>query len=132
MKGFFIFPVLLILLFGTPAVADYQKGSDAAQKGVYATALKEWKPLAEQGNAGAQYNLGIMYHEGRCVTQDDKAAIKWLTKAAEQGLVIAQYELALMYNNGEGVTQNYKMAVKWYEVAAEQGYVHAQNDLGLM
>lgn len=46
---FFILPVLLIFLFGSPAFADYQKGLDAAKSGDYATALKEWKPLAEQG-----------------------------------------------------------------------------------
>ena len=65
MKGFFIFPVLQILLLSTPAFADFQKGLDAYQSGDYATALKEWEPLAEQGNADAQYNLGVMYYQGK-------------------------------------------------------------------
>ncbi len=54
MKGFLAFPVLLFLLFGTPASADYQKGVDAVNRGDFATAFKEWKPLAEQGYANAQ------------------------------------------------------------------------------
>ncbi len=70
MKGFFIFLVLLILLFGTPAFADFQKGLDAAKSGDYATALKEWRPLAGQGNTDAQYNLGMMYMNGLGVTQE--------------------------------------------------------------
>ncbi len=50
MKGFLVFPVLIILLFGTPAFANFQKGLDAYESGDYATALKEWKPLADQGH----------------------------------------------------------------------------------
>jgi len=69
-----VFPVLLILLFGTPAFADFQKGLDAANRGDFATALKEWKPLAEQGDAYAQNYLGFMYQNGQGVTQDYKVA----------------------------------------------------------
>ena len=46
-----IFPVLVILLFGTPAFADFQKGVEAYERRDFAAALKEWKPLAEQGDA---------------------------------------------------------------------------------
>ena len=51
MKGLFILPVLLFFLFSTPTFADFQKGLDAYQSGDYATALKEWKPLTDQGYA---------------------------------------------------------------------------------
>ncbi len=61
MKRFFIFPVLLIFLLGTPAFADYQKGVTAAKSGDYETALKEFTPFAEQGDADAQNNLGLIY-----------------------------------------------------------------------
>ena len=63
MNRFLILPVLLLtLLVGTPASsADFQKGLDAYDRGDYATALREWTPLAEQGHAWAQYNLGVMY-----------------------------------------------------------------------
>ncbi len=51
----------------------------AYQRGDYATALREWRPLAEQGNAKAQYNLGFMYRYGLGVPQDDAAAWGWYT-----------------------------------------------------
>ena len=80
-------PILLLtLLVGTPAFsADFQKGAAAYKSGDYATALREWEPLAEQGLAAAQSNLGVMYKNGQGVPQDDKTAVKWYTLAAEQG-----------------------------------------------
>uniref|UniRef100_UPI003567E3EB tetratricopeptide repeat protein n=1 Tax=Sneathiella sp. TaxID=1964365 RepID=UPI003567E3EB len=83
-------------------------GAEAAKKGDFATALREWKPLAEQGDADAQYNLGVMYYNGTGVPQDYKQAVKWYTAAAEQGFANAQHNLALMYNYGTGVPQDYK------------------------
>ena len=56
------------------ASADYRKGWDAYKSGDYATALREWKPLAEQGYADAQYNLGRMYEFGKGVPQSHKIA----------------------------------------------------------
>ena len=58
---------------------------DAAKSGDFATALREWKPLAEQGIADAQFKLGLMYSLGRSVPQDYKTAVKWYRLAAEQG-----------------------------------------------
>ena len=69
----------LALLLGSMGIswsADFQKGFDAADKGDFATALKEWKPLAEQGDADAQFNLGWMYDYGKGVPQNDKTAVK--------------------------------------------------------
>ena len=76
MRTLIIIPVLLfLLLLGAPSYsADFDKGLTAAQNGDFATALKEWKPLAEQGLAEAQYNLGLMYHNGDGVPQDYKEA----------------------------------------------------------
>ena len=100
---------------GTPASsADFQKGLTAAQSGDFATALREWKPLAKQGYAYAQYNLGQMYRRGQGVPQDYETAVKWYRLAAEQGDATAQNNLGLMYENGQGVPQDYKTAVKWY------------------
>ena len=77
---------LAVLLSGarTSWGADYQKGVAAAQSGDFATALREWKPLAEQGHADAQFNLGFMYDNGEGVPQNDKTAMKWYTLAAEK------------------------------------------------
>ena len=128
MKGFFIFPVLLIYLLGTPAFADFQKGLDAANRGDFATALKEWRPLAEQGDADAQYKLGVMYDIGQGVTQDYKEAMKWYRRAAEQGYASAQYRLSVKYFDGVGVIQNYTLAHMWWNIAASQGDERAMID----
>jgi TPR repeat protein len=110
MKGFLAFPVLLTLLFGTPAFADFQNGLDAANRGDYATALKEWVPLAEKGNAYAQSSLGWMYNNGFDVKRNYKAAAKWYKLAADQGHPDAQFNFGQMYFDGEGVTQYFKIA----------------------
>ena len=127
MKGLFIFPVILVLLFGTPAFADFQKGMDAANRGDYATALKEWKPLAEQGNAKAQFNLGALYYAGQGVTKNYNAAAKWYKLAAEQGDADAQYNLGLMYSKGRGLIKDYTLAHMWSNIAASQGNKSAMN-----
>ena len=132
MKNLLILPVLLFtLLVGTTASsADFQKGAAAAQSGDYATALREWTPLAKQGGAVAQYNLGLMYANGWGVPQDYKTAVGWYRLAAEQGNANAQFGLGVMYNEGKGVPQDFKTAVGWWRLAAEQGMAPAQSNLG--
>jgi TPR repeat protein len=122
----------LSLLIGNAWAADFQKGFEAAQRGDFATALREWRPLAEQGNADAQFNLGVMYRKGKGVIQDYKEAAKWYRLAAEQGFADAQFNLGVMYDYVEGFTQDYKEAVKWYRLAAKQGHADAQSNLGVM
>ncbi len=111
---------------------DFQRGMDAYNRGNYATALKEWMPLAEKGDAEAQYNLGFMYSKGQGVSQDHKEAVKWFRLAAKQGDSIAQHQLGVMYRDGQGVSQNYIEAIKWFRLAAEQGDSWGQHDLGAM
>ena len=55
-----------------------------SESGDYATAVREWKPLAKQGHAKSQYNLGVMYRGGQGVTQDYKTAVEWFRLAAKQ------------------------------------------------
>ena len=110
---------------GMAALAAYQMGD-------YGTALKLWGTLAEQGDAGAQYNLGVMYDNGEGVAEDDAKAVKWYRKAADQGYAKAQNNLGVMYDNGEGVAEDDAEAVKWYRKAAEQGHAGAQNNFGVM
>ena len=102
--------------------ADYEKGLAAAKSGDFATALREFRPLAEQGDADAQFNLGLMYYNGLGVPQDYKTAVKWYTLAAEQGVVDAQYNLGWMYYKGQGVSQDYVYAHMWRNVVAFNGY----------
>jgi TPR repeat protein len=111
---------------------DFEDGVVAYGKGDFASVLRLWTPLAEQGNAKAQYNLGLMYDQGKDVAQDYKTAVKWYTLAAEQGNAWAERSLGIMYDNGHGVAQNYKTAIKWFTLSAEQGNVFAQINLGVM
>ncbi|KAL1001113.1 sel1 repeat family protein [Haemophilus influenzae] len=111
-------------------VQQFQQGLTAYEQSDYQTAFKLWLPLAEQGNADAQFNLGLMYYNGRGVKQDDFEAVKWYRKAAEQGNVYAQFNLGNMYHDGRGVKQDDVESVKWYRKAAEQGNVYAQFIVG--
>ena len=80
---------LAIALLVLPAVSasgqDFDKGLAAAQRGDFATALREWTPLAEQGDADAQFNLGLMFGEGLGVAQDSIRALMWFTISASSG-----------------------------------------------
>ena len=70
------------------------------------TSEMAWRPLAEQGDAEAQYNLGVMYDEDR-TRRDAVEAVRWFRIAAEQGHIAAQYRLGVMYAEGEGVPEIY-------------------------
>ena len=86
---------MLCTAVAAPVMAqDYDKVLEASRAGDCKTALQEWRPLAEQGNAAAQFNLGQMYFEGEGVPQDDDEALKWYRLAAEQGIAAAQSNLA--------------------------------------
>ena len=86
--------VSLLTCAGGVAIAqDYDAGLKAAQAGDFQTALKEWKMLADQGHAGAQYFLGLMYASGRGVPEDDAEAARWYRLAADQGHAGAQHNL---------------------------------------
>jgi hypothetical protein len=112
--------------------ADFQAGMDAYNRKDFGTAYREFLPLAEQGDAKAQFSLGLMYYNGYGVPEDDAEAVQWFRLAAKQGLAEAQYKLGLMYYNGWGVPQDYAKAVRWYRLAAEQGDPNAQYKLELM
>jgi TPR repeat protein len=115
----------------TATAPDFIKGLAAAKRGDYATALREWQPLADQGNARAQYYVGAMYFEGNGVTKNFDKAAEWFRKAADQGDVNAQPSLGAMYAKGLGVPQDYTKAMKWYRKAAEEGFAESQVNLGL-
>jgi TPR repeat protein len=88
--------------------------------GDYATAVSLWRPLAEQGDADAQYNLALMYDNGGGVPQDDAEAVRWFRMAAGQGNVRAQNNLGVMYAKGEGVPQDYIQAYMWWNLSASR------------
>ena len=113
--------ILLLLLCSQSFAADLKKGLEAYEAGDYAAALKEWKPLAEQGIADAQWALGLMYARGAGVIQDYAEAVKWYRLAAEQGDAIAQYGLGRMYADGKGVIQDNVYAHMWFNISASLG-----------
>ncbi len=111
--------VFLALVLSAPSLAaDFEAAEKAYERGDYATALKELRPLAEQGDAKAQTSLGSMYGKGEGVPQDYAEAMKWHRLAAGQGNASAQFTLGFMYNRGRGVTQDYIQAHMWLNLAA--------------
>ena len=114
------------------AAADFNKGLKASQSGDFEIALAEWLPLAEQGNAKAQFNLGLMYQSGKGVKQNDKTAFRWLKLAGKQELVHAQFIVGVMYQLGIGTPISDELAATWYERATIKGDAKAQYNLGVM
>ena len=113
---------LVLVVLAMPATAqDFEQGAAAAEIGDYATALQEWRPLAENGNADAQYKLGFMYEEGRGVPLDGIESAKWYRKAARQGHAAAQRSLGLKYEYGQGVPQDKVLAHMWFSLSAANG-----------
>ncbi len=112
--------------------AIYAEGLAAYQNKDYAGALAKLRPLAEQGDAVAQYNLGVMYGNGQGVAKNQAESVNWYRKAAEQGMAEAQYNLGVMYRDGQGVQKNEAESVNWFLRAAKQGMAEAQYNLGVM
>ena len=92
------------------------------------TELAQLRALAEQGDAVAQYNLGLMSASGRGVPEDDVEAVRWYRLAADQGYATAQYNLGNRYANGEGVPEDDLLAYMWWNLAAAQGNETAQSN----
>jgi TPR repeat protein len=123
--------VALLSFAAISAAADFTTGLNAYNKGDYATAAKEWRPLADQGVAAAQFNLGLLYYDGHGVPLDFAQAADWFTKAAEQDYAKAQYDLGAMYGVGKGVRRDYVQAYKWLNLCAAKGVARCaeQRDL---
>jgi hypothetical protein len=121
-----------LIISATSSFAGLEEGKAAYKNKDYATALKEFSPLAEQGDSNAQYHLGQMYKKGNGVNSDMTQAINWIRKAAEQGYPAAQYHLGKMYDEGEDLPQDNDQALRWTRKAAEQGHDSAQYALAKM
>jgi TPR repeat protein len=106
---------------GTAIAGPLEHAEAAYERGDYATALRMFRPLADQGNSAAQNYLGNMYNLGWGVPQDYTEALRWYRLAADQGDDTSQYSLGLMYANGQGVPRDYVRAHMWLNLAAAQG-----------
>jgi TPR repeat protein len=124
--------IILLSLAAPVTAGPFEDAAAAYGRGDYATALRLFRPLADQGNALAQSSLGEMYAFGEGVPKNYAEALKWYRKAADQGYASAQTGLGEMYAFGMGVPQNGAEAVKWSRLAAEQGYAPGQYALGVI
>jgi len=124
--------VVSVWLCSTAAVAGLKEGYEALSRKDYVTAANEYRPLAERGDAEAQYRIGRMYEFGNGYPQDKAQGIAWIRKAAAQGHADAEQELGVIYATGDGAKQDNVQAVAWFRKAAEQGEATAQYNLGLL
>ena len=129
---FYILSLCLVSLPGTALSKDISDGLAAYKAGQYKEAYKIWLPLAQKGNADAQYNIGLLYRNGYGVEQNDREALIWFTQAAKQGLLDAQYNTGLMYIEGRGVAISKADAFSWWELAASRGHAASQHNLAVL
>ncbi|MBT6278283.1 MAG: hypothetical protein HOI95_29625 [Chromatiales bacterium] len=123
---------LLVAVAVLPAVANFDKGFSAWDRGNYETALKEFRKAANGNDANAQNHLAQMYEDGQGTRVDLAKAVHWYTIAANADHPAAQLNLGRLYRSGKGVQQSDQEAVRWYRAAANQGLAIAQFFMGLM
>lgn len=124
--------VVSILLMTTGAAAGIREGADAYGRGDYATALKEWLPAAEQGDANALFNLGQLYRLGQGVPKDVLKAEEYYRRAAEKGHIGAQGNLGTLYYFAVPNAPRVEDALKWWQRAAVKGDARSQYMLGVV
>ena len=112
--------------------AGFDEGWRAYQQGNFAVALREWSALANAGNSRAQFNLGVLFDEGRGVEESRGTAIDWWQKAAGNGHKQAQHNLGLAYLFGRGVAKDFDKAVGYFKQASTRGLARSQYNLGKM
>jgi TPR repeat protein len=110
---------------------DLPTANDAFERGEYVTALELYETLAAQGEAEAQFQLGLMYEQGLGTDVDGQMAQRYYEQAAEQQSPQALDALGTLHLKGEGVIQNFKESLRLFQQAAEQGYPRAQHNLGI-
>lgn len=141
MLRYFLTSIALTLCLWLPAQAadqasaeadakTVQQGHEAYASGDFKKALEVWKPLAEKGNAQAQFYLSTLYSNGEGVEQDIFSALSWLTSSAQAGYGPAQFNLGNRYYHGRWVEQDHLRAAQWWRKAAEQGIPQAGYNLG--
>jgi TPR repeat protein len=139
------------------AAGPYEDAVTAYENRDYPKALQLFGSLAREGDARAQYKLGVMYLNGQAVPASDTEALRWFRKAidhkeafeaynrgdystalklygplADRGETTAEYVVGLMYANGQGVPQSYPEAMKWHKKVADRGEALAQFSVGVM
>ena len=115
-----------------PEDMGLESGMAAFEAKHFSRAMQLLSPLAEQGNAEAQYRVAIMLEAGLGMVRNKLQAYRWMRAAAEQGHGLAQHGLGFMYLEGTCTTENPVMAAQWFERAAAQGLAGALVNLGML
>jgi TPR repeat protein len=110
------------------AAGDFESAKRAYAERDYATAIREFTEVAEEGNAEAQLIVGKMYMIGQGVPKDADQAMKWYKAAADQGNADAQFFLGAMYLLPQ---KDISEGLKWLKLSAQQGMQDAQFLLGM-
>ena len=118
--------LFILTLLASVHAADLQTGLEAYERRDYKAALRQFRPLAEQGNTEAQLHLGIMHEYGLVESWNPVEAFSWYRKAAESGNPKAQAHLGVHYRDGRVVPKNYVKAYAWFHNAAVQGDRNAE------
>ena len=124
-----LLPITLLicsLAITSPVTADFNDGWAAYTDGDFRAASREWRPLAEKGDAKSQTNLGILYFNGKGVLKDYKRAVELFKMAGVQGEAEAQFILGKIYIEGDGVTRSFKSAKFWVSLAFENEFDGAE------
>lgn len=124
--------IVATLLAAGTARADFSAGWESYEKADFFGAARAWLPLAEEGDARAQYALAILLLRGRGFDRNAAGAAVLLAPAAAAGHPEAAYALAILYQDGDGVRADRREAARLYRIAADAGYGPAQNNLGLL
>jgi TPR repeat protein len=132
MRNALTFAAALVLGTLTAHADSLQDGASAFQRGDYSRAMATWRPLATQGNPTAQNNLGIMYLDGKGVSQNTNEAVRYLSLSAAAGSSLGQNNLGGLYRDGKGVPRDYGKAAQWFSASAAQGNSAGMYNLGLM
>ena len=122
--------LLLLITFSTfPTIArsdDLEDAVAAMHTGDFAEAYCIMRPIAERGDADAQYNIGWMYMNGYGLRANDSLALKWWNKASRQGHTDASFSIGMLYSLGDGeVAKDSKKAIDYYLLAAKEGHEDA-------
>ena len=127
-KKILISVTVLIFSLGiiTPINANFNDGWLAYSNGDFKSAAKQWRPLAEKGDAKSQTNLGILYFNGLGVLKDYKQAVRLLKLAGNQGEAEAQFILGKIYVDGDGVSKSFKNAKYWVDLAFKNDFDGAE------
>ena len=121
-------PVLTLPVAGQ----SLKDGARFYEQGDYARALAAWRPLAIEGNAEAQNNLGLLYLDGKGVPANLGEAVRYFQLSAAAGSALGQNNLGGLYRDGRGVPQDFARAARWFAASASQGNTAGMYNLGLM